>query len=258
MLSNDQIINNWSELMAFIDDYITGDRRIKLIDFYTQYQDKIQEIPASSNKGFHSCFPGGHVSHTLNVLRNALGLMDLWQIRGANINFSKEELVFAALNHDLGKMGDGTTPYYISNPSEWHVKNLGQLYKKSDELNFMTVPDRGLFLLQSHGIAVSENEYLAIKLHDGLYGEANEEYLVRNKPKSCIVYILHQADLMAARVEYEQQTLFAPKSETPNETPKTKSWNSWDGAKTTRKQIRQEILASSPHAKELSKKLKGL
>ena len=71
----------------------------------------------------------------------------------------------------------------------------------------MTVPDRSLFLLQEIGIKLNYNEYVAIKIHDGLYDEANKPYLISYKPQSkptnSLVYIIHQADLMAARIEYE-------------------------------------------------------
>ena len=42
----------------------------------------------------------------------------------------KEELIFVALNHDIGKMGfpgEGNETY-IPNDSEWHRKNLGKEY----------------------------------------------------------------------------------------------------------------------------------
>ena len=72
-------------------------------------------------------------------------------------------------------------------------------------MTHMRISDRSLFYLQQQGIEVTENEYLAIKLHDGLYEEGNKPYFMTyNKDtelKSNIVYILHQADLMASKVE---------------------------------------------------------
>jgi hypothetical protein len=69
----------------------------------------------------------------------------------------------------------------------------------------MRIADRSLFYLQEAGISVSENEFLAIKLHDGLYEEANKAYYITyssdSELKSNLPYILHQADLMASRVE---------------------------------------------------------
>jgi hypothetical protein len=73
----------------------------------------------------------------------------------------------------------------------------------------MSVPDRSLHLLLSHGISVTKNEWLSIKLHDGLYDDANKPYLMswspETKPRTSLIYIVHQADLMAARIEFEQE-----------------------------------------------------
>jgi hypothetical protein len=69
----------------------------------------------------------------------------------------------------------------------------------------MRIADRSLYALQEAGIAVNETEFLAIKLHDGLYEEANKPYYITYSSdfeiKTNLVYILHQADLMASRVE---------------------------------------------------------
>ena len=40
----------------------------------------------------------------------------------------------------------------------------------------MSVPDRSIKLLVDHGIKLTENEWMTIKLHDGLYDQANEPY----------------------------------------------------------------------------------
>ena len=77
------------------------------------------------------------------------------------------------------------------------------------KLAFCSVPDRGLFLLQQHDISYSFNEMIGIQTHDGLYDVANEKYLKtfmpEQKPRTSLPYILHQADLMAARIEFEQE-----------------------------------------------------
>jgi hypothetical protein len=71
----------------------------------------------------------------------------------------------------------------------------------------MRVADRSLFYLQEAGIPVTQNEYLAIKLHDGLYEESNKAYYITynkdNELRSNIAFILHQADLMASKVELQ-------------------------------------------------------
>jgi hypothetical protein len=72
----------------------------------------------------------------------------------------------------------------------------------------MKVPDRGLWLLQHYGVKVTDKEYLGIKLTDGLYDEANKSYLMGYNPdfnlRSNMAYILHQADMMATHIEFDQ------------------------------------------------------
>ena len=52
---------------------------------------------------------------------------------------------------------------------------------------------------------------VAIQTHDGLYDDANKKYLmgwgVEQKPRTSLPFILHQADLMAARIEFEVEWL---------------------------------------------------
>jgi hypothetical protein len=92
----------------------------------------------------------------------------------------------------------------------------------NDRLEYMTVPDRGLFLLISNGIIPTKNEMIAIKTHDGLYEESNKAYLMgftpETKPRTSLVYVLHQADLLAARIEFEVEwlpKLLGPRVEKP-------------------------------------------
>ena len=94
--------------------------------------------------------------------------------------------------------------YYIPNDSKWHVER-GQIYKINPNLNFMKVPDRSIFTLQQFGISFSENEYLAIKLHDGLYEDSNKAYFISYSEeyalKTYLPHVLHQADMIAAKSE---------------------------------------------------------
>ena len=88
----------------------------------------------------------------------------------------------------------------------------------------MTVPDRSLWLLNQIGVEVSKNEFLAIKLHDGLYDEANKPYLLswapETKLRTSLPIIIHQADMMAARIEFEREWLDKLNG-TPVEKPKS-------------------------------------
>jgi len=70
------------------------------------------------------------------------------------------------------------------------------------------VTDRALFLLQHFGISMSANEYIGLRLTDGMYEEANKKYLVTFRPefslRSNIARILHQADCMSTFIESDE------------------------------------------------------
>jgi hypothetical protein len=211
MLSAEQIQDNLAEFYATIEKYISEPRATRLLHLYQSQEDLLAMAPASSRASFHNSFPGGYVAHVNNVVEAALKIADLWMDLGAAKTFTTEELVFAAINHDLGKLGMFGKPRYIVNDSEWHVKNQGANYKPNAELPFLPVQDNSLFILQNEGIQLSVNEYIAIKIHDGLYDDGNKAFLISgnndSKLRTSLPLILHQADLAASRIEWEVEHL---------------------------------------------------
>jgi hypothetical protein len=210
IFSAQELLDNWNKFNGYIEKYISGNRKNQLLDFYKKYEDRLSIYPASNNPKYHSCMVGGYIFHVNNVIENSLILYKVWERQGANMKtFTLEELIFSAINHDLGKMGDMYNDTYLPSQDKWRIENLGELYTFNTKLGFMSVPDRSLFLLQQHEIGVSENEWIAIKTHDGLYDPANEVYLksfnAETKPRTVLPYILHQADLMSAVIEFQEQ-----------------------------------------------------
>lgn len=212
MLSAEQIQANLEKFYNIITEYISEPRASKLLTLYKEQEEILVMAPASSKAAFHNSFPGGYVDHVLRVVEAGFNVRTAWYLMGASVDtFTEEELVFACLNHDLGKLGLYGKPRYLPNDSEWHVKNQGANYKPNAELPFLPVQDNSLFILQSAGIELTVNEYIAIKIHDGLYDESNRAYLIsgqnESKLRSCLPLIVHQADLIAARVEWEKEWL---------------------------------------------------
>mgnify|MGYP001226069451 CR=1 FL=1 len=207
-LTAEQIQENWSKLRSLMTDTFEGERLENLNKMYDYFEERMCIAPASGKEHYHYCHVGGYVEHILHIIQFSLQLKDLWEKNGANIDFSEEELVFAALHHDLGKVGDLAEDYYKVQDNTWFIKNRGEYYKHNDNLQYMTVTDRALYLLQHFGIKMSEKEYLGLKLTDGLYEEANKSYYIGYSPgrslKTNIAYILHQADMMATHIEGDE------------------------------------------------------
>ena len=223
MLNEEQLLENWQQFLGYIKKYITGDRQKRLIDFYNKYEERFILLPASHKPQYHNCFPGGYIEHVNRVVSASLEIDSVWRKFDVKPTYTTEEVVFSALNHDLGKFGTLEHEAVLPNPSEWHVKNRGEIYTFNTQMDYMTVPDRGLWLLSQIGVEVSKNEWLAIKLHDGLYDDANKPYLMSWSPetklRTSLPFIIHQADLLSARIEFEREWLDKLNG-TPVEQPK--------------------------------------
>jgi hypothetical protein len=163
--------------------------------------------PASGKSWHHNAFAGGYVDHVNRVVQYALKQHNLYKEMGGTIDYTEEELVFSALFHDLGKLGDGDKENYIPQTDKWRQDKLSEMYTYNPDLDFMLIPDRSLFILQKFGIKVSQKEFLAIRLHDGVYDKANEAYFFSNvessRQKTSIVSVLHTADFLASKIEYD-------------------------------------------------------
>lgn len=225
MLTEKQIEQNWNAFMSIIEfqssHTIDNKRWSILYKFYDDNANRIATIPASAKASYHNAFPGGYIDHVLRVYKLALDFYFLWS-KYKNLDFTKEELIFVALNHDLGKIGSLEHEYYIPQDSKWHYER-GEYYKNNPELSFMKVSDRSIFLLQQIGVPFSEKEYLGIKLHDGLYEESNKSYYISYshdyKLKSELPYVIHQADLTATRLESDENSLKIDFSISENKNP---------------------------------------
>ena len=207
-LTEKEILSNWEKLRGIITDTFEGERLEKLNTMYDYFEERMVLAPASGKEHFHNAMVGGYVAHVIHVIESALQVKSLWEQNGGKIDFTDEELIFAAMHHDLGKVGDLEIDYYVPQESDWHRKNKGEIYMHNPDLDYMTVIDRSLFILQHFGIKMSKLEYIGLKLTDGMYEEANKTYYIQYFPqnvlRSNIAYILHQADMMATHIEGDE------------------------------------------------------
>lgn len=227
MLNAEQIQNNYVKHHKIIDHYIT-DRKDQVKEMIKHMEDNYVMAPASGRAWYHNAFAGGYVDHVNRVVQFAMKQKSTYEEMGGMIDFTDEQLVFAALFHDLGKMGDGDRPNYIPQTDKWRQDKLSEMYTYNPDLDFMLIPDRSLFILQKFGIKVDQKEFLAIRCHDGVFDKANESYFFSNmessRQKTSIISILHTADFLASKVEYDMW-----KNKGGNSQPKTKKTNSSTG-----------------------------
>lgn len=207
-LTEVQLQENWDKLLKVIEDTFGDERKERLLEMYEVLEDKMIVAPASSKEEYHNCYIGGYVDHVLHVIDCAKKMSKTYTDCGGNVIWTEEELVFSAMHHDLGKVGDLEGEYYIPQDNDWRRKTLGEVFTHNTEIQNMKVPDRALWLLQYFGIKCSINETLGIKLADGLYDDTNSYYMkvfdAKRSLKSHLPFIIHFSDHMATLTEYDE------------------------------------------------------
>ena len=210
MLEAEKIKENWERYRELVNTLFPT-RKDSLNKMYDEFEERMVFMPASGMAHFHNAFAGGYVDHVLRVMDCAEALHFTWSSMGSDMSgYTKEEMLFAAMHHDLGKCGfpgSGKEVYQVET-SDWHRKNMGRMYKHNENIPFTMVPDLSIYLLQMYDIKLSWNEYQAIKIHDGIYDDANKPYFIARsaqaKLKTNLPLILHHADHMASQIEYEK------------------------------------------------------
>lgn len=190
-LSPEEIESNWKKFLSLLEKI--GDRAPAAIDMVNSLGERLALCPASAKKDYHNAFPGGLVDHSLRVLGNATRIASAfgWKI-------PKDSLIIACLFHDLGKVGDHLQDYYLPQTDGWRAEKLGEEYTYNKNVQYMTVPDRGVFLCQHFGLKLSQDEMLAIKLNDGQYAPENAPYKLK---EPMLADVVHMADLISTKQE---------------------------------------------------------
>lgn len=190
-LTAEEIQRNFDKFQVLLQK--VGDRADAAQRIVEGLGERLAIAPASTKLSFHNAFPGGLVEHSLRVFKNAFKLTKAfgWEI-------PQDSLIIATLFHDLGKVGDEKNDYYLPQESEWHREKRGEVFMINQELVYMTVPDRSVWLCQHYGLSLTKDEFLAIKLNDGQFADENKPYR-RGEP--ALATIVHTADFIAMKQE---------------------------------------------------------
>jgi hypothetical protein len=204
-LDENKIKEDYDRFMSLIEE---DERSENLKRMYEDLEQELAAAPAAAVQHHHNAFPGGYLDHVLRVHDISLDMTKLFHNFEGKIDFTPQELRFATLHHDLGKLGEPGEPYYVEQDSEWHRKTLGQNYKYNNTIQYMSVTDRAHYLLQLYDIPITKNEWLGIHLSDGMYEDSNKSYLKNNMypypMKTNISYVVHVSDYLAMVVEKDK------------------------------------------------------
>ncbi len=193
MLSEEQLVANFEKYSSLLVQ--TGEHRKEQIQaLLDKLGDRLATCPASSRKEYHNCFAGGLVDHSLRVLKNCTRLMKVSPDVFGSI--PEESVVFAALFHDLGKVGDLENDRYLPQTNNYY-RDKGNLF----EHNRAVVPSNthaSLFLLQHFDVKMTYPEWEAILLNDGSVTDDGRMYCMK---ESALTLLVQTADRLSCEQE---------------------------------------------------------
>jgi putative nucleotidyltransferase with HDIG domain len=190
----EQVQDNYARFMKVCSS-LAQPRRDAVLAMVDRLGERLVMCPGSSRVDYHNCFPSGLVEHSVRVVKNALALA-----KALNLAVDRDSVIFCALFHDIGKVGDERDDYYVPQPSSWH-RDKGMLYEVNPAMRFMTTSQRSVYLLGHFGIPTTHEEYTAVLLNDGQYDEANAPYKLK---ESDLALLVHMADLVSTKQEKGQ------------------------------------------------------
>jgi len=150
--------------------------------------ERLTMCPASLRESEYGPYPGGLIEHSLRVTSNMRKLAAAYEA-----DVSVKSILAVGLLHDLGKVGDLETDFYVEQKSDWHREKLGQFYKYNESLSKMSITHQTLFLLQHFGVTLTRDEWIAIQLSGGSHFEENRFYV---GAEPTLALILQQAKQM--------------------------------------------------------------
>ncbi len=169
MLSEEQIVSNWDKYQDLVSSLfgVRASSAQKLLD---HFGDRLVMCPASSRVGYHSCFVGGLIDHSMRVHNNCRRLAKVAPDLFGSL--TDESIAVAALMHDIGKVGDLTEDRYLAQTSDYY-RSRGNLYEVNQRLAVQPIAKASLWLLQHFDLKLSHDEWLAVShVNEPVRGDA--------------------------------------------------------------------------------------
>ena len=164
----EKVISNFETFQKILTK--VGIRAESISNFLDRHGERIANCPSHNLTKRNTSAPGGLVEHSLNTFKIARKLVE-----ATGVEVNPESLAIVCLLHEIGKIGDEDKDYFVAQDSSWH-RERGQVYTYNPDLPKMTHPHRTLYMLQSNGINLSMDEWIAILTQHGTASEENRFY----------------------------------------------------------------------------------
>ena len=193
MHENEIIQQDKTEMIKQIRDYLEEVRmpalRKKLLELYGDIEEKLKKNPASIK--YHHNYPSGLYVHTLEVMRFALELFEMYKDKMTRY-FTRDDVILISFIHDLEKV----TKYRKNKSQNAGISEpyFEYNYSKLDMSDAAEVVN----MIGKYGICLTDIQLNGICLHMGGWSKERGKL-------SELAALMHIADLMSVNFGQNRQ-----------------------------------------------------
>jgi len=194
---NEAEISKAMEQVYTLIEQLPEPRKSQIKSFMDVMGARYATAPASGSIHKHDAEPGGLLTHSLDVYKN-LKLMN--DALGKDLPI--DSMIICGLFHDLGKIGTlGGQDMYVLVTEQWR-REKGYRYEHNKDIkDGLSHAQRAVRLLSHYGVELTDDEYVAMLYHDGLYMKENELF---KRVQTKLALLLHWADYYTAFFDTER------------------------------------------------------
>lgn len=190
---------NYNRYISIIKQYVTRDG----VDAFIDWLNCTDAAYAPASTKYHLCVEGGFIQHSLNVLSRLIKLVAS-EYSEEECPYTREQLVFVALFHDVSKLGFYEKKFRnVKDPAtgNWEQQAYFSVAEDDKRLFYGTHAENSLYILKQC-FQMSYEEELAILYHMGeLSDTGRQQDFYTAYRKSHLALLLHIADIMAMTMD---------------------------------------------------------
>lgn len=186
-----------ADYLTLVDRFmkLDGDRNLQLQSLVRHLKENSTWLVAPASCNYHNNFPGGLLTHCVNVCKCAMKLRDALMPA-----YPESSVILTALFHDLGKAGNicdkGSVPRYTMTRHKSGEKKGQPRFKYNKDMLVLPSAMMGAYVMGKF-VDLYWDEAQAITGHDGQYIPDNQSMAHEEMPLLCLV---HYADYWVGHI----------------------------------------------------------
>jgi hypothetical protein len=171
-MDTEKLLENFQKYANLLEKYFPNPGTSKFLE---DYGIRLTTAPRGL-KDADGGAPGELINFLLRVTLTANDHSKAIEARVGSGSIDRKSIARICLIHELGKLGSPEEELFIVQESQWHKEKLGQNFKYNENCPKMSTSHRTLCLLQTYGINITANEWVAILTSQGMQYPENAFY----------------------------------------------------------------------------------